>query len=166
MSPYDEGVPCQIRRRVSSDRYLVQLAAVKRTILVLALVSALAAGCGGKQSYGSKVSAMCENFAKREAKIGTPRSPAELAARGDRIVAAYDATILQPLLRTDAPPEDAAAARRLRQIARKQRDALQGLADAGKKGDLPALRRLAVRNAQLNGQAGDIARQLGAKSCT
>ena len=139
---------------------------MKRAILALALVPVLAAGCGGNQSYGSKVSKMCEDFAKREQTIGTPRSPADLAARGDRIVAAYDDTILQPLLRTQAPPEDAAAAARLRQIARQQRDALRALADAGKKGDTQALRRLAVRNAQLNGQAGDIARQLKAKSCT
>ena len=135
-------------------------------MLLLVLVPVLAAGCGGKQSYGSKVSAMCEDFAKRESKIGTPRSPAELAARGDRIVAAYDAAILQPLLRTQPPPEDAAAARRLRQIAQKQRQTLSALAEAGKKGDVQSLRRLAVQNAQLNGQAGDIARQLGAKSCT
>ncbi|HSC51764.1 MAG TPA: hypothetical protein VLD16_15990 [Gaiellaceae bacterium] len=139
---------------------------MKRAILALALVAVAAAGCGGKQSYGSKVSKMCEDFGKREQKIGTPRSPAELATRGDRIVAAYDASILQPLLRTQAPPEDAAAAARLRQIARQQRDTLRALADAGKKGDVQTLRRLAVRNAQLNGQAGDIARQLGAKSCT
>jgi hypothetical protein len=135
-------------------------------MVMLALVPVLAVACGGKQSYGSKLSAMCEDFAKREAKIGTPRSPAELAARGDRIVAAYDAAILQPLLRTEPPSEDAAAANRLRQIAQRQRDTLQGLADAGKQGDLQTLRRLAVRNAQLNGQAGDIARSLDAKSCT
>ena len=139
---------------------------MKRAILALALVPVLAAGCGGKQSYGSKLSAMCEDFAKREAKIGTPRSPAELATRGDRIVAAYDAAILQPLLQTQPPAEDAAAAQRLRRIAQKQRATLRALADAGKKGDVQTLRRLAVRNAQLNGQAGDIARQLGAKSCT
>jgi hypothetical protein len=139
---------------------------VKRAILALALIPVLAAGCGGKQSYGSKLSAMCEDFAKREAKIGTPTSPADLAVRGDRIVAAYDAAILQPLLQTEPPPEDAAAASRLRQIAQQQRDTLRALADAGKKGDTPALRRLAVRHAQLNDQAGDIARQLGAKSCT
>lgn len=133
---------------------------------MLALVPILAAGCGGKQSYGSKLSKMCEDFAQREQKIGTPRSPEELATRGDRIVAAYDAAILQPLLRTEPPPKDAAAVSRLRQIARQQRDALQALAEAGKKGDVQAVRRLAVQNAQLNGQAGDIARQLGAKSCT
>jgi len=141
------------------------VAAVRRAILALLLVPILASGCG-KQSYGSKVSAMCEDFAKREAKIGTPRSPAELAARGDRIVAAYDAAILEPLQRTTPPPKDAAAAGRLRQIAQQQRDTLRALADAGKKGDTQALQRLAVQNAQLNRQAGDIARQLGAKSCT
>jgi hypothetical protein len=141
------------------------LSAVKRATLLLAAV-VLVAGCGGKQSYGSKLSAMCEDFAKQEQKIGEPHSPSDLAARGDRIVAAYDEAILQPLLRTEPPPEDAAAAARLRQIARRQRATLQKLADAGKKGDLAALRRLAVRNAQLNAQAGEIARGLDAKSCT
>ena len=136
-----------------------------RTILLAAVIAVALAGCG-KQSYGSKVSAMCEDFAKREHKIGEPRSPSDLAARGDRIVQAYDEAILQPLLRTKAPPEDAAAAARLRQLAQQQRDTLRALADAGKRGDLTTLRRLAVRNAQLNRQAGDIARSLLAKSCT
>jgi len=139
---------------------------VKQAILALALVPVLAAGCGGKQSYGSKLNAMCEDFAKREAKIGTPQSRAELATRGDAIVAAYDAAILQSLLQTRPPAEDAAAVQRLRQIAPQQRETLRALADAGKKGDVDSLRRLAVRNAQLNSQAGDIAHQLGAKSCT
>jgi hypothetical protein len=139
---------------------------VKRAAIAMTAAAVVLAGCGGSQSYGAKVSKMCEDFAKREQKIGTPRSPAELAARGDRIVAAYNEAILQPLLRTTAPAKDAAAAARLRQIARQQRDALQALADAGKNGDIQALRRIAVQNAQLNRQAGDIARQLGAKSCT
>ena len=143
----------------------LQLAAVRwATIAVVAAI--VLAGCGGSQSYASKLSKMCEDFAKREQKIGTPGSPAELATRGDRIVAAYEAAILEPLLRTQAPAEDGAAAARLRQVAQKQRDTLRALADAGKKGDVQALQRLTVRNAQLNGQAGDIARQLGAKSCT
>jgi hypothetical protein len=144
----------------------LQFGGVKRATVAIAAAIVLLAGCGGSQSYGSKVSKMCENFAQREQQIGTPRSPAELASRGDRIVAAYDETILQPLLQTKAPPEHADAAARLRQIARQQRDALQALADAGKRGDVQAVRRLAVQNAQLNGQAGDVARQVGAKSCT
>lgn len=139
---------------------------MKRAALAITAAAVVLAGCEGGQSYGAKVSKMCEDFAKREQKIGTPRSPAELAARGDRIVAAYDEAILQPLLRTEPPPKDAAAAARLRQVARQQRAALRALADAGKKGDVQAVQRLAVRNAQLNGQAGDLARQLGAKSCT
>lgn len=137
---------------------------MKRAVLALGLVLVVA-GCG-TQSYGSKLSAMCEDFAKREQQIGQPRSPADLAARGERIVKAYDEAILQPLLRTKAPPKDAAAAARLRGIARQQRATLQALAQAGKRGDLTALRRLAVRNAQLNQQAGDVARSLHAKSCT
>ena len=142
----------------------IQLAAVKQAIVALALVLVVA-GCG-KQSFGSKLSAMCEDFAKREQQIGAPHSPAEIAARGDRIVKAYEESILHPLLLAEPPPDDFAAVQQLRGIARQQRDALQALANAGQRGDLDALRRLAVRNAQLNGQAGQIARRLGADSCT
>jgi hypothetical protein len=140
------------------------LAAVKQAIVALVLVL-IVAGCG-KQSFGSKLSAMCEDFAKREHKIGEPRTPSEIAARGDRIVKAYEEAILNPLLLTEPPPEDFPAVQQLRQIARQQRDALQALADAGKQGDLDKLRRLAIRNAQLNAQAGQIARHLNADSCT
>jgi hypothetical protein len=137
---------------------------VRQAIVVLAAVLLLA-GCG-KQSYSSKLSAMCEDFAKREQQIGEPHSPSDVAARGDRIVKAYDEAILQPLLRT-TPPEDVAPdVARLRRIARQQRSTLRALADAGKQGDIQKLRRLAVRNAQLNQQAGDIARRLNADSCT
>lgn len=142
----------------------IQFAAVKQAIVALALVLVVA-GCG-KQSFGEKLSGMCEDFAKREQQIGEPHSPSEIAARGDRIVAAYEETILTPLLQADPPPEDFAAVAQLRLIARQQRDALQALADAGKQGDLDKLRRLAVRNAQLNARAGQIARQLHADSCT
>jgi hypothetical protein len=137
---------------------------VRQAIVVLAAVLLLA-GCG-KQSYSSKLSAMCEDFAKREQQIGEPHSPSDVAARGDRIVKAYDEAILQPLLRTTPPEDVAPEVARLRQIARQQRSTLRALADAGKQGDIQKLRRLAVRNAQLNQQAGDIARRLNADSCT
>lgn len=137
---------------------------MKQAIVLLAAVLLLA-GCG-TQSYGSKVSAMCEDFAKREQRIGEPHSPSEVAERGDRIVKAYDEAILQPLLRTKPPADVAPEAARLRRVARQQRDTLRALADAGKQGDLQKLRRLVVRNVQLNRQAGEIARRLDAKSCT
>jgi hypothetical protein len=137
---------------------------VRQAIVVLAAVLLLA-GCG-KQSYSSKLSAMCEDFAKREQQIGEPHSPSDVAARGDRIVKAYDEAILQPLLRTTPPGDVAPDVARLRRIARQQRSTLRALADAGKQGDIQKLRRLAVRNAQLNQQAGDIARRLNADSCT
>ena len=140
---------------------------MKRRLGVLALVGlcVVAAGCGSK-SYGAKLSAMCEDFAQREQEIGEPRTPEELAQRGDRLVAAYEDTILRPLERVEPPDEFAQEGARLRQLARQQRDALQALADAGKQGNIPQLRRLAVRNAQLNAQAGEIARQVHADSCT
>jgi hypothetical protein len=130
-----------------------------------AAVALLVTGCGS-QSYGAKVSKLCENFAKREKQIGTPSDPQALAARGGQIVKAYDEEILQPLLRITPPQQYAAAAERLRGIAQRQRDTLQALAAAGKRGDVQQLRRLAVRNAQLNVQAGEVARQIKADSCT
>jgi hypothetical protein len=138
---------------------------VKAAALVLGVGALLLAGCGS-QSYGSKVSKLCENFAKREKQIGTPNDPQALAVRGDKIVKAYDEEILQPLLRIQPPERYAAAAQRLRGIAQQQRDTLQGLADAGKRGDVQQVRRLAVRNAHLNAQAGEVARRIKADSCT
>ena len=132
---------------------------------MLAAAVLLLAGCGS-ESYGAKVSKLCENFAKREKQIGAPSDPQALAVRGDKIVKAYDEEILQPLLRIEPPAKDAAAAERLRGIARQQRDTLRALADAGKRGDVQQVRRLSVRNAQLNAQAGEVARQIKADSCT
>ena len=132
---------------------------------MLAAAVLLLAGCGS-ESYGAKVSKLCENFAKREKQIGAPSDPQALAVRGDKIVKAYDEEILQPLLRIEPPAKDAAAAERLRGIARQQRDTLRALADAGKRGDVQQVRRLSVRNAQLNAQAGEVARQIKAGSCT
>ncbi len=57
-------------------------------------------GCGSaspKARYVAKLNAMCEDFARREQKIGTPGSPSELSSRGDRIVAAYDEAIVKPI---------------------------------------------------------------------
>ena len=138
---------------------------MKAAPLVLAAAVLLLAGCGS-ESYGAKVSKLCENFAKREKQIGAPRDPQALAVRGDKIVKAYDEEILQPLLRIEPPAKDAAAAERLRGIARQQRDTHRARADAGKRGDVQQVRRLSVRNAQLNAQAGEVARQIKADSCT
>jgi outer membrane murein-binding lipoprotein Lpp len=146
------------------------LAGVKAVTTVL-LATALAvtlAGCGSKSAraqYVDKLNSMCEDFAAREQQIGEPTGPADLAARGDRIVEAYEQAILHPLLALAAPPEVASQAAQLRLVARQQRDVLRGLADAGRVGDVTKVRRLAVRNTTLNRQAAQIARELEADSC-
>ena len=137
--------------------------------LVAGLVAVALAGCGGSKSpreeYVGRLNSMCEDFAERAQKIGEPRSPADIRARGDRLVAAFEETILRPLRSLEAPPEIAPQAARLRQLTRQQDEVLRGLAAAGKAGDLQMLRRLAVRYAQLNAQAGQIAAELKASSC-
>jgi hypothetical protein len=139
--------------------------------LALVAVFVLAtAGCGGSKSpreeYASKVSAMCEDFAGREETIGAPTSADDLAARGDRIVAAFEETILRPLQALEPPPAIEPQAAELRRIARQQRNVLRDLAAAGRRGDLSRVRQLVDRNTTLNRQAGRIADQLGASSCT
>ena len=98
--------------------------------------------------------------------IGTPGSPSDLKARGDRIVAAYEQTIVRPVERLKAPPEIASQAAQLRELARRQLNVLQGLTVAGKAGDLRRVQRLASINQQLNEQAAQVARDLKARSCT
>ena len=80
------------------------------------------AGCGSsaKSRYVSKLNKMCEDFARREQVIGTPTTPADLKTRGDRIVAAYEQSIVKPIERLKAPPEIADQAAELRRIARQQ----------------------------------------------
>jgi hypothetical protein len=126
------------------------------------------AGCGStspKAQYVKKLNAMCEDFARREQKIGTPSSPSDLRTRGDRIVSAYEQAILRPIERLKAPSEVAAQAARLREIAGRQLNALRALATAGKTGDLQRVRQFAALNQQLNGQAAAVAKELKADSC-
>ena len=125
------------------------------------------AGCGSsaKSRYVSKLNKMCEDFARREQVIGTPTTPADLKTRGDRIVAAYEQSIVKPIERLKAPPEIADQAAELRRIARQQLNALGALATAGKAGDVARVQRLATINQQLNGQAAQVARALKADSC-
>jgi len=132
--------------------------------LVLAITLA---GCGSsaKSRYISKLNKMCEDFARREQVIGTPTTPGDLKTRGDRIVAAYEQSIVKPIERLKAPPEIADQAAELRRIARQQLNALGALATAGKAGDVARVRRLATINQQLNRQAAQIARALKADSC-
>lgn len=126
------------------------------------------AGCGStaKSRYVSKLNKMCEAFAHREQSIGTPGTQAELKARGDRIVAAYDEELYRPLLKLKAPPEIASEATQLRELVRRQRNVLGALAQAGKAGDLQRVQQLVRVNQQLNAQLAQIARHLKADSCS
>ena len=135
--------------------------------MVAVLLAVALAGCGSsaKSRYVSKLNKMCEDFASREHKIGIPGSPSELKSRGDRLVAAYEESIVKPIERLKAPPEIADQAAELRRVSRQQLNALSALAQAGKAGDVPRVQRLARINQQLNAQAAQIARSLKADSC-
>jgi hypothetical protein len=137
---------------------------------VLIVAIAIAAGCGDSRTptekFAAKLSGMCEDFAQREQEIGEPTGLDDLAARGDRLVTAFEETLLTPLRELKAPAEVEPQAAQLRVLARQQRDVLRQLAAAGKAGDVGRVRQLVARNTTLNRQAGMIADQLGATSCT
>jgi len=113
----------------------------------------------------ASLNAMCANFAAREQKIGSPSDPSAVAARGDRIVIAFEETIMRPIQALPAPPEVRLPAQRLRTLAVQQRDVLRDLANAAKAGDLQRLQLLADRNRTLNAELGQIAGDLKADSC-
>jgi hypothetical protein len=140
-----------------------------RSSVPLLAVALLLAGCGSKKTakdrYVASLNAMCANFAAREQKIGSPSNPSDVAARGDRIVIAFEETILRPVQALPAPPELRSTAQRLRTLAVEQRDVLRDLASAAKAGDLPRVQLLAQRNRNLNAELGQIAGDLKADSC-
>jgi outer membrane murein-binding lipoprotein Lpp len=141
---------------------------VRALVPILVVTVAVTAGCGSKspkEQFVAKLNAMCEDFAAREQQIGEPRTQQDLAARGDRIVAAFEQAILGPLQQLKAPAEVAPQAAELRVLARQQRDVLHGLAEAGRVGDVTKVGQLAARNTTLNAQAGQIAHDLEADSC-
>jgi outer membrane murein-binding lipoprotein Lpp len=141
---------------------------VRTLVPILVLAVAVTAGCGSKspkEQFVAKLNAMCEDFAAREQQIGEPRTQEDLAARGDRIVAAFEQAILEPLQQLKAPAEVAPQAAQLRVLAQQQRDVLHGLAEAGRVGDVTKVGQLAARNTTLNAQAAQIAHDLEADSC-
>jgi hypothetical protein len=141
-----------------------------KPILVVALATMLA-GCGGgetkldRQAYAAKLSAMCEDFAAREKKIGEPHTLDDVAERGPQIVQAFDEAIRDQVRGLKASEEIAAQARRFREIADEQHDVLTALAVAAKQNDPEKVLELNARNQALNREAGSIARALGAAEC-
>src|SRR5262245_30664222 len=136
----------------------------------LVLVLLVLAGCGGTPSardrYVSALNALCDDFQQREREIGAPHSIEELAAKGPRIVEAFDRAIADRIGDLEPPPELAADADKLETLARKQHDALAGLAAAAQTRQLGALDRLSRENLRLNAESGAVARRLGAKRCS
>jgi hypothetical protein len=142
---------------------------ITRSSVILLALAVLLSGCGSKKTakdrYVASLNAMCANFAAREQKIGSPSNPSDVAARGDRIVIAFEETIMRPIQALPAPPELRLPAQRLRTLAVQQRDVLRQLTAAAKTGDVQRLQLLAQRNRTLNAQLGQIAGDLKADSC-
>src|SRR5438045_9351675 len=126
-----------------------------RTSAAAIVFAVILVGCGStspKARYVAKLNAMCEDFAKREQRIGTPGSPADLKARGDRIVAAIEQAIVKPNERLKAPPEIAPQAAPLRTLARQQPHLLRALGAAGQAGEDQQAQRVSTPNQPVHRQ--------------
>jgi hypothetical protein len=135
--------------------------------LVGIAVTGSAAACGeddtlSKAEYVSELSTMLRG----EQAIGEPETIADLVKNGPRIVEAFEQAVAGKVGDLHAPPEIAAEADRLVEIANQQRDVLDELVEAAEKDDLADVQRLAGRNAALNAESSAIARHIGAKSCS
>jgi hypothetical protein len=129
------------------------------------------AGCGGdggkldRRAYAAKLSALCADFSAREKKIGEPHTFAEVAERGPQIIKAFDDAIRDKVKELQAADEIAAQARRFRELADEQHDALTALVRAAKANDQVGGLDIEARNAAVNREAGELARALGARAC-
>ena len=140
-----------------------------RTVL-LALLVAAAASCGGEQplskkEYAARLSAACDAFAAREEKIGDPRTLSDLVGKGPLILSAFEETILAEVQRLEAPSALADDATRLAELATRQRDVLAALVDAARAGDFAQVGTLSSKNAAINQEAAAIGRDVGAAGC-
>ena len=134
------------------------------------LVAVSAAGCStdhrvSKERYVSSLNSLCRDFAAREKAIGEPQSLADLGKKEPRILDAFEKAILDKVEKLRAPPEIAARANRLVELAKQQREVFRGLILAAKRNDLTKLQELVAKNVALNKEANSIARGLGAQAC-
>ena len=134
------------------------------------LVVVVVAACGdgealSKDQYVAKIDAACVAFAAREAKIGEPKTVADLADHGATIVAAFEDTILDAAATLTPPDELTDEGAKLTVLAREQRNVLGGLVDAARSGSVLKLQQLAAQNRVLNKRASRLTRALGATSC-
>jgi len=127
----------------------------------------LLGGCGGearlsRAAYVAKLDAMCRDFSARERTIGEPVTAADVAARGGRIAAAFDAAIRDPARRLRPPAALARVDASLRQLNEALSANLHALAAAARSNDPVELARLATSNRQLNARANRISAGIGA----
>jgi hypothetical protein len=136
------------------------------SLCALALL-VLLAGCGqsAQDRYASQLNGLCEDFRDAEDEIGEPKSLNDLAVRGPALIRAFDETIRAKLGDLDPPPELATKAQRMERLADRQHDTLTALVKAAQSRSMGDLATLAVRNQNLNRQAGALARSMGADSC-
>ena len=139
---------------------------------VLGILVALSVptACGGsktlsKSQYVSRLNAMCEDFSRREQKIGDPETIEDLVEKGPRVLDAFEQAIVDKVHGLKAPDEISDQASRMARLADEQHDVLRRLVEAAKGNDLAVVGHLAAKNAALNKESGAVASQLGATSC-
>lgn len=139
---------------------------------VLGILVALSptTACGGsktlsKSQYVSRLNAMCEDFSRREKKIGDPQTIEDLVEKGPRVLDAFEQAIVDKVHGLKAPDEISDQASRMARLADEQASVLRRLVEAAKRGDFALVGELAAKNEALNRESSAVASELGATAC-
>ena len=136
-----------------------------------ALLVALGASCGGggqktpsSADYRTQLNRVCLDLSAEQKRIGTPTGPAELAAKGSRLVDAFD-DALAKAKKLRPPDELESQASKFVSLAEQERDLISKAVDAAKESDLATLQQVGAQVIPLQKEGDRVARQLGAPAC-
>jgi hypothetical protein len=137
-------------------------------VLLLALV---AAGCGGggsktltREQFSRRLNSICADYVATVGRVGRPKSLAQLASRGPRLIAEFDKALVR--IQQLAPPADMKAdADKLVAESKQLRDLVSQIVVAAKKKDAARIAQLGARAEVISKDSDALARKLGAPAC-
>jgi hypothetical protein len=141
------------------------------SLLAVALVVVVAAGCGGgdkrlsRQQYASKADSVCTRYNRQIRAVQRPSSLPDLGRSIDKLLPSFERALAD--LRRLKPPESeqATATRWLAQVDRLEGD-LKAVRDQAKRNDLQGVQAAGQRGARDNDRGNALAAKLGMTVCS
>lgn len=139
-----------------------------RAVLAASILAA-AAGCGGEETlsradYVKQADAICEDFKGRQAKLGDPKTVADIERLGDETKPLVEEQ-LAALRELKAPEEIAGDANAAYDLLEQQLPKLDALVSAAKAKDVAKVQRVATEAGKLDDQADAKTEKIGLKVC-